>query len=76
VYEKAVLASAQVQAAFKAKDVVLVKADWTRRDPVVSEALRAFGRAGVPLYVVYRGSAAPQILPMVVTPALVAKALE
>ena len=30
-----------------------MKGDWTNRDPAITQALAAFGRAGVPLYVVY-----------------------
>jgi thiol:disulfide interchange protein DsbD len=31
----------------------LFKADWTRRDDTIREKLAEFGRAGVPLYLVY-----------------------
>jgi thiol:disulfide interchange protein DsbD len=34
--------------------VVLARADWTRRDPAVTQALSALGRSGVPVYVLYR----------------------
>lgn len=33
--------------------VIPIKADWTRRDPVIAEDLQRFGRNGVPLNVVY-----------------------
>jgi thiol:disulfide interchange protein DsbD len=43
--------------------VVLLKADWTKRDARITEALAGFGRASVPLYVVYGGaSRAPVVL--------------
>ena len=38
---------------FADKSVTLMKGDWTNRDPAITQALAAFGRAGVPLYVVY-----------------------
>lgn len=55
----------------KIKEIGVVKmlADWTRNDPDITEALRKFGRNGVPLYVLYSGNAnePPQILPQVLT---------
>ena len=33
--------------------MTLMKGDWTNRDPAITQALADFGRAGVPLYVVY-----------------------
>ena len=30
-----------------------MRADWTRRDPAITEALRALGRSGVPVYALY-----------------------
>jgi thiol:disulfide interchange protein DsbD len=57
-------------------DAVYMKADWTERDPVIAETLARYGRSGVPLYLVYRpGEADPVILPQVLSPQLVAVAL-
>ncbi len=76
VNERAALASADVIAAFKAKNVVYVKADWTNRNAEISAALRALGRDGVPLYAFYPpGGAAPQILPQILTSAIVLDAI-
>ena len=36
------------------RNVALVRADWTRRDPEITQALAALGRQGVPVYVLYR----------------------
>jgi len=57
--------------------VVAMKADWTRADPRITEALTAFGRSGVPLYVVYPRdpSRQPIVLPQILTPGLVRDAL-
>ena len=51
-------------AAFKAKKILPLRADWTNtEDPVVTRALKSFGRVGVPLYVLYRpGETEPVIL--------------
>ena len=48
-----------------------MKADWTVKDPAITEALAAFGRNGVPLYVFYPVGAEAQILPEVLTPSIV-----
>ena len=56
--------------------VVLLKADWTSRDPQITEALAAFNRSAVPLDLVYLpGRAEPLILPELLTPDIVSAAL-
>lgn len=57
-------------AAFQAKNVTLLKADWTNRNPIITKALESFGRSGVPLYVLYPASSAtePIILPQLLSP--------
>jgi thiol:disulfide interchange protein DsbD len=67
-----------VQALFRDKGVTLVKADWTNRDPAITAALASFGRAGVPLYVIYNskpGSAEPAVLPQLLSAGVVRDAL-
>ena len=55
--------------ALQAAGVVVLRGDWTRRDPEITRYLTAQGAAGVPLYVWYRGDgSAPQVLPQVLTP--------
>jgi thiol:disulfide interchange protein DsbD len=51
-----------VLADFADKQVRLMRADWTRRDPAISRALSELGRSGVPVYVLYEPNRAPQIL--------------
>ena len=51
-----------VLADFAAKQVRLMRADWTRRDPAISRALNELGRSGVPVYVLYAPNRAPQVL--------------
>ena len=61
-----------VEAAFRAADVALFRADWTNRDPAITAFLARFGRSGVPLYAFYPGGgAAPVLLPEVLTPGIV-----
>ena len=56
---------ADIRGAFARKNVALVRADWTRRDPVITRALTALGRSGVPVYVLYRPGREPLLLPEV-----------
>jgi thiol:disulfide interchange protein/DsbC/DsbD-like thiol-disulfide interchange protein len=77
VNERNAFSDAAVQAIFRDKKVTLMKGDWTNRDPAITQALSAFGRAGVPLYVVYnskRGSSEPLILPQILTAGVVQSA--
>ena len=60
--KKTTLADAQVLADLAAKKVVLLRADWTRRNPAVTEALSQLGRSGVPVYVIYKPGRAPVVL--------------
>ena len=64
VNERTVLESEPVQAALARGGFTVLEADWTRRDETIRRELARFGRAGVPLYLVYpRGAAEPQVLP-------------
>jgi thiol:disulfide interchange protein DsbD len=47
---------------FAQRQVTLLRADWTRRDPAVTQALTALGRSGVPVYALYRPNASPVVL--------------
>lgn len=60
--KKTTLANSTVLADMDAKKVVLLRADWTRRDPAVSAALSQLGRSGVPVYVIYKPGRAPVVL--------------
>ena len=60
--KKTTLSSATVRADLKAKNVALLRADWTRRDPAITAALGQLGRSGVPVYVFYRQGRAPVVL--------------
>ena len=60
--KKTTLANASVLADVEAKKVVLLRADWTRRDPAVTAALAQLGRSGVPVYVIYKPGRAPVVM--------------
>jgi thiol:disulfide interchange protein/DsbC/DsbD-like thiol-disulfide interchange protein len=76
VNERVALDRPEVQQAFARANVVLLRADWTREDPAITQALASFGRSGVPVYALYSpGQSSPQLLPQVLTPAIVTDAL-
>ena len=70
-----VFSSDEVRDRFEELEAVMVKADWTKRDPVITQALESFGRSGVPLYVLYDGMNEPKVLPELLNPGIVLDAL-
>jgi len=60
--KKTTLADARVLAALDAKNVRAMRADWTRRDAAITQALSQLGRSGVPVYVVYAPGKPPVVL--------------
>ncbi|MEN9280899.1 MAG: thioredoxin family protein, partial [Gloeomargarita sp. DG_1_4_bins_134] len=62
VNERLVLSQAAVQQAFRQRGITLLKADWTRRNPEITQVLQGFGRSGVPLYVLYPGGNQPPVV--------------
>jgi thiol:disulfide interchange protein DsbD len=62
---------------FEDTDTEFLVADWTNKDDVSAAELQRHGRAGVPLYLVYKpGDAEPQILPQILTFEILREALE
>jgi thiol:disulfide interchange protein DsbD len=82
VNERVALRSPAVGRALARSGVVPLKGDWTRRDPQITRVLDAFGRSGVPLYLLYppwRGPASagePVVLPQILTEGTVLEAVE
>ena len=60
--KKTTLADATVLADLAAKNITLLRADWTRRDPAIAAALSQLGRSGVPVYVFYKAGHPPVLL--------------
>lgn len=71
-----VMSHPAVMKKFEEYGVVLMKADWTRYEPVITAALKKYGRSGVPLYVLYGEGEEPVILPQVLTPDALISAVE
>jgi len=61
--KRTTLARPEVRDAFAARRVLLLRADWTRRDSAISAELTRLGRSGVPVYALYApGAAGPRLL--------------
>ncbi len=61
--KRGTLANSQVVQAFDERQVLRLRADWTRRDPAITAELTRLGRSGVPVYALYApGAAGPQLL--------------
>ncbi len=75
--ERVAFAKQGVKDAFEEMGIVYLKADWTNRDPKITEALAEFDRAGVPLYLYYAAglplSEKPKILPQILTEGIILK---
>ncbi len=59
--KKTTLADPEVLADLAARNVALLRADWTRRDPAITAALAQLGRTGVPVYVLHAPGKAPVV---------------
>ena len=69
------LADAALLGEFDTRGIVMLRADWTRRDPDITAALAQLGRNGVPVYVFYRAGRAPLVLSEVLSTGEVRQAL-
>ena len=77
VNERVALDTESVRDALAARSIVYMKGDWTNRDAAISSYLASFGRAGVPLYVLYPpGDGAPRVLPQILTESSLLDALD
>ncbi len=76
VNERIAFSSSEVQRLVKARNIAMLKADWTNKDPAITRALAGFGRSGVPLYVLYeaRPAAQPRLLPEILSPGILLNA--
>ena len=73
---KRALNDSAVLADFDARGVLLLRADWTRRDATIAAELSRLGRSGVPVYAFYApGAAAPRVLSEILSTAEIRAAL-
>ena len=74
--KKLVFASDEVLRTFADRKVATLRADWTNKDPRITEELARYGRSAVPFNLVYRpGQDAPSVLPEILTPSIVLAAV-
>jgi len=75
VNERVALSGAAFEAALARHNIVYMKGDWTNRNDEIARVLRSFGRAGVPLYLLYPPGTAekPVVLPQLLTATIVAR---
>jgi len=77
VNEKVAISRATVQAQLRQKGVVYMKADWTNKDPRITNMLNQYGRSGVPLYLLYPGKGQDAVvLPNILTEGILTDALQ
>jgi thiol:disulfide interchange protein DsbD len=62
INKKSSLSNPEVLADFAAHNLTLMRADWTRRDPAITQALTTLGRSGVPVYVLHAPGQPPVVL--------------
>ena len=67
VNEAIVLNQTSIKSALKSKNIVYLKADWTRKDAAIADKLAEYGRTGVPLYLLFSPGRVPTILPELLT---------
>ncbi|MEO7933875.1 MAG: protein-disulfide reductase DsbD domain-containing protein [Chthoniobacterales bacterium] len=77
VNKRVAIDSAAVQQVFREKNVLFLEGDWTNGDPEITRVLKQYGRAGVPLYLIYPAdrSRPAVVLPELLTPQTVLDAL-
>ena len=72
VNERVALSSEAIKAHFEEKHITYLVADWTSNNMDITNYLKSFGRAGVPLYVYYPASSKePVLLPQILTESVV-----
>lgn len=77
VNERIALNRKDIVERFEELGIVALKADWTNRDPEITEMLAYYGRTSIPLYVLYGpGKKEPVLLPEILSQSIVKDALE
>jgi thiol:disulfide interchange protein/DsbC/DsbD-like thiol-disulfide interchange protein len=71
----AVFSSNAVLAEMEKRNVLLLKADWTSKDPAITAELAKWNRSAVPFNLIYLPGKEPVILPELLTPGRVLEAL-
>ncbi|MEC8329603.1 MAG: protein-disulfide reductase DsbD domain-containing protein [Verrucomicrobiota bacterium] len=64
---KIALRSESADTLFDTYGFITLEADWTKRDPIITTVLQEYGRAGVPLYLIYLPNGQVIELPQTIT---------
>jgi len=76
VNEKNVFSTRQFADFAKYNDIRLYKADWSSHNSQITEALAAYGRSSIPLYVYYNGTGGYVFLPQLLTMGVVEQLMQ
>ncbi len=74
--EKTVTTTEEMNEAFKAKKVQLIRGDFTKKNPEMQAYMKRFGRAGVPFYVLFIPGKEPVLFPEIISIPMIKKVLE
>ncbi|NBB81275.1 MAG: thiol:disulfide interchange protein [Verrucomicrobia bacterium] len=76
VNKKVALRTEATAELFEDYGIVALTADWTRYDPEITDTLEAFGRSGVPLYLLYAPDGDVMVLPQNLSSSVIREAVE
>ena len=75
--EATVLNASDIRQAFTDNGVLMLKGDYTRKDPVIHDWLQRYEKAGVPLYLlIVPGVEEPIVFPEILTKSMIINALD
>jgi len=75
-YNKQILYSEKIKKIFEQNKIKILVGDWTSRNNAITKALEKFGRAGVPLNLLYSTKGEPIILPAILTESALIEAVD
>ena len=77
-FNKSILGSESIRKLFEKKNIKMLVGDWTDKNPEILEQLQKFGRAGVPLNLLYspKSPDSPIVLPSILTKSAVIEAVD
>ncbi len=75
-YNKRILQSKTVEKLFQKNGIVTLVGDWTNRNPEIAKELEKYGRAGVPLNLIFPPKGDPVILPAILTESAIVEAVD
>lgn len=75
-YNKRVLHSEKIKKLFAERKIAVLVGDWTNRDESITEELKKYGRAGVPLNLLFPPKGRPIELPAVLTESALIEAVD